>query len=56
VAWEGFSEKWAQFRLLAAPSPNSIPLSLEQIIADARRVIAAQAGRPETAVRISIDY
>ena len=51
LAWEGFSEKWAQFRLAGAPS-----LSLEQIIADSRRTIATQAGRPESAVRISIDY
>ena len=56
LAWEGFSDKWAQFRLPAATSPASMRPSLEQIIADSRRVIAAQVGRPESAVRISIDY
>ena len=56
LAWEGFAEKWAQFRLPAAAVPSSRRLSLEQIIADSRRAIAAQSGRPESAVRISIDF
>jgi hypothetical protein len=56
LAWEGFSEKWAQFRLRAATSPASMRPSLEQIIADYRRAIAAQVGRPDSAVRISIEY
>jgi len=56
LAWERFSEKWARFRLPAATSPASMRPSLEQIIAESRRVIAAQVGRPESAVRISIDY
>ena len=55
-AWEGFSEKWAQLRLPTETYPTSKSLSSEQIIADSRRVIAAQVGRPESAVRISIDY
>jgi hypothetical protein len=56
LAWEGFSEKWAQFRLPAVTSATGVRPDLEQIIADSRRVIAAQVGRPESAVRISIDF
>jgi hypothetical protein len=55
LAWEGFSEKWARFCLPAPTSPSMRP-TLEQIIADSRRAIAEQAGRPESAVRISVDY
>ena len=56
LAWEGFAEKWAQFRLPAVTSPAGIQPTLEEIIADSRRAIAAQAGRPESAVHISVDY
>ena len=56
LAWEGFAEKWAQFRLPAATFATSRRPNLEQTIADSRRLIAAQVGRPESAVRISIDY
>jgi hypothetical protein len=55
LAWEGFSEKWARFRLPAQTAQSMQP-TLEQIIAHSRRAIAAQAERPESAVHISIDY
>jgi hypothetical protein len=51
---EGFAEKWAQYRLPTATHPA--PSNLEQLIADARRAIAAAAKKPESAVRISIEY
>jgi hypothetical protein len=54
IAWEGFSEKWASYRLAAAtPATRS---NLEQVIADSRRAIAAAAGKPESAVSISIAF
>jgi hypothetical protein len=47
-------ETWSQYRLVTAAHPA--PSNLEQVIADARRTIAAAARKPESAVRISIDY
>src|SRR5690242_19480744 len=32
LAWEGFSEKWAQFQVRAATSPTGMRSTLEQII------------------------
>jgi hypothetical protein len=56
LAWEGFSMKWAQYRLDPPASLPSKESRLEEIIAYSRRAIAAEAGRPETAVHISITY
>lgn len=44
-----------QVELDAAPTVGH-STTLDQEIADARRKIAAAARRPESAVRISIDY
>jgi hypothetical protein len=50
----GISHKWAPYRLAAAtPTTRS---NLEQVIADSRRAIAAAAGKPESAISISIAY
>jgi hypothetical protein len=55
LAWEGFSQKWVQYHLAAAVSTDP-GFRLMQVIANSRRAIAAEAGRPESAVSISITY
>ena len=62
----GFAKKWANYRLQgsadARTSPKSQeeplasnPISLGEVIAEAKRRIAAVAGIPESAVRITLD-
>jgi hypothetical protein len=61
----GYARLWEKYRLAgsaisnpAAPAPESAdakPQSLGEVIAEARRKIAAAAGVPETAIKISVD-
>jgi hypothetical protein len=57
-AHHGYDRKWSQYCLgevnldEMAPPPSG----LDEVIAQAKRAIAAAARRPETAVRITIDY
>jgi hypothetical protein len=52
-----FSQKWAQYRIEAPPPAATRRASeLDEVIADSRRRIAAVAGRPESAITITITY
>lgn len=57
----GYANRWSEYRLGeieldASPPPPGRSTTLHQEIADARRKIAAACGRPESAVRIAIDF
>jgi hypothetical protein len=48
---------WAQYRVGEIEIGNQpVASPLDQEIADSRRRIAALAGRPESAIRISIEF
>lgn len=61
----GYTRLWEKYRLagsaVSGPQPQALqsadvkPQSLGEVIAEARRRIAAAAGVPETAIKISID-
>ena len=55
--WRGYAQRWAQYRIGEIEIGNQpVASPLDQEIANSRRRIAALAGRPESAVRISIEF
>jgi len=57
LLWFGYAKRWAKYKIGEIEidaQPVASALDLE--IANARRRIAAAAGKPESAIRIAIDY
>lgn len=57
LLWFGYAQRWPQYQvgeIKIGERPVASALDLE--IANSRRRIAAAAGKPESAIRISIDY